>query len=249
VPVIVIVGYLVCFAMAAATFIVGWALSRTKFADDLAHITPALLTPLGVILGLLLVFLSSRVWTNVDRAGVAASQEATAVEELRRVADELPPAVADPIHKGVRVYLEWVQQEDWPSMMSGNGSLKARLPGLADAMGALAAFDATVSGQRNMQEAALSAMGRVRDARRARILQSRSFIGAGQWLVVLVLYIHMLLLISAIHVKRSATMASALGIFSSGFAICFVLLLMYDRPFRAGGLTVSPVNIETSVPE
>ena len=105
-PVIVVIGYLLCFAIAATTFIAGWLLSRTKFADDLSFITPSLLTPLGVILGLLLVFLSSRVWTNVDRASVAAAQKATAVQELRRVADELPPAVGDSIRDGVRVYLQ-----------------------------------------------------------------------------------------------------------------------------------------------
>src|ERR1700704_3217161 len=111
VPVIVVIGYMFCFSMAAATFIVGRLLSRTRFADDLSFITPSLLTPLGVILGLLLVFLSSRVWTNVDRASAAAVQEATAVQELRRAADDLPPAVADPIRDGARAYLEWVSQD------------------------------------------------------------------------------------------------------------------------------------------
>jgi hypothetical protein len=249
VPVIVVIGYMLCFSMAAAIFIVGWLLSRTKLADDLSFITPALLTPLGVILGLLLVFLSSRVWTNVDRASIAASQEATAVQELRRVADELPPAVADPIRDGVGVYLKWVQQDDWPSMTSGNGSLGIKLPGIAEAMKALADYDATVSGQRSVQEAALAAIGKVRDARRARILQSRSFIGTGQWLVVLVLYFHILLLICSIHIKRRITMAVALWMFSSAFAICFVLLLMYDRPFRSGGLTLGPIGIELPVVE
>jgi hypothetical protein len=208
-----------------------------------------LLTPLGVILGLLLVFLSSRVWTNVDRANMAASQEATEIQELRRLADELPPAVADPIRDGVSAYFKWVQQDDWPGMMSGNGSIGDKLPGLAEAMKALANYNATVSGQRNVQEAALAAIGKVRDARRARILQSRSFIGPGQWLVVLVLQFHMLLLISTIHIKRRVSMAVALWMFSSAFAICFVLLLMYDRPFRSGGLTVGFVGIESPVVE
>jgi hypothetical protein len=134
VPVTVELGYMLCFSMAAAIFIVGWLLSRTKFGEDLSFITPTLLTPLGVILGLLLVFLSSRVWTNVDRASIAASQEATAVQELRRVADELPPAAADPIRDSVGVYLKWVQQDDWPRMMSGNGSLMVKLSGIAEAM-------------------------------------------------------------------------------------------------------------------
>jgi len=202
-----------------------------------------------VILGLLLVFLSSRVWTNVDRAGAAASQEAVAVQELRRVADELPEAVADSIRGGVRTYLDWVQQDDWRNMMSGHGSLRAKLPGLADAMEALAGYDATISGQQHVQEQALAAVGKVRDARRARILQSRSFIGPGQWLVVLVLYFHLLLLISTIHIKRPVSMAVALWMFSSAFAICFVLLLMYDRPFRSGGLTIDFVGVETSAVE
>ena len=244
VAVIVVVGYALCFSMAAATFIVGWLLSGTRFADDLSFITPSLLTPLGVILGLLLVFLSSRVWTNVDRASVAATQEATAVQELRRAADDLPPAVADQIRDGARAYLEWVRQEDWPSMMSGNGSLRSRLPGLADATKALADYNATISGQRSVQDNALAAVGKVRDARRARILQSRSFIGRGQWVVVLALYFHVLLSIAIIHVKRRVSMAVALWMFSSAFAICFVLLLVYDRPFRSGGLTVDPIDIE-----
>ena len=249
VPVIVVIGYMLCFSMAAAIFIVGWLLSLTKFADDLSFITPALLTPLGVILGLLLVFLSSRVWTNVDRANIAASQEAGAVQELRRVADELPPAVGVPIRDGVGTYLKWVQQDDWPSMMSGNGSVGVRLPGIAGAMKALAEYNATISGQLNVQEAALAAIGKLRDARHARILQSRSFIGVGQWLVVLVLYFHMLLLISTVHIKRRVPMAVGLWMFSSAFAICFVLLLMYDRPFRSGGLTVGPVGIEAPMVE
>jgi hypothetical protein len=92
-------------------------------------------------------------------------------------------------------------------------------------MKALVNYNATVAGQRNVQEAALAAIGKVRDARRARILQSRSFIGPGQWLVVLVLYFHMLLLISTVHIKRRVSMAATLCSFSAACAICFVLLM------------------------
>jgi hypothetical protein len=244
VAVIVIVGYAFCFSVAAVTFMVGTLLARTRFAEDLGSITPSLLTPLGVILGLLLVFLSSRVWTNVDRATAAVRQEATAVQELTRAADELPPTVADPIRNGARAYREWVRQEDWPGMMSGNASLRSRLPGLADATKALADYDATSSGQRDVQQVALAAIERVRDARRGRVLQSRAFIGQGQWLVVVALYIHVLLSIATIHTSRRVSMAIALSFFSSAFAVCFVLLLIYDRPFRSGGLTVAPVEIE-----
>ena len=60
------------------------------------------------------------------------------------------------------------------------------------------------------------------------------------------LYFHMLLLISTVaHQAPRLYQAVALWMFSSAFAICFVLLLMYDRPFHTGGLSVGPVGIET----
>src|ERR1700761_6953103 len=121
VAIIVLIGYVACFSIACATFVIARLLSRTRFADDLTFITPSLVTPLGVILGLLLVFLSSRVWTSVDRAGAAVAQEAAAVQELRRLVDDLPNVVADPAKQGVHVYLEWVERSDWPNMLAGRG--------------------------------------------------------------------------------------------------------------------------------
>jgi len=79
--------------------------------------------------------------------------------------------------------------------------------------------------------------------------ESRSFIGPAQRLVVLVPYLHVLLLISTIHIKRCVSMAVALWMFSSAFAICFVRLMMYRRPFRSGGSTVGFVGIEMPVVE
>jgi hypothetical protein len=39
---------------------------------------------------------------------------------------------------------------------------------------------------------------------------------------------------------RPAAMAVTLVIFSTGVAICLLLLLAYDRPFAAGGVTLTP---------
>ena len=63
------------------------------------------------------------------------------------------------------------------------------------------------------------------------------------------LFVLMLLQIAAIHIRRPGSMAFALGIFSSAFAICMVLLMINDRPFSSGGLTVEPVGLEDLVPK
>jgi hypothetical protein len=43
-----------------------------------------------------------------------------------------------------------------------------------------------------------------------------------------------------IHIGRPTAMAVTLVIFSTGVAVCLLLLMVYDRPFAAGGVTISP---------
>jgi hypothetical protein len=43
-------------------------------------------------------------------------------------------------------------------------------------------------------------------------------------------------------------MAISIFIFSTAIATCLVLLLVYDRPFGAGGFTVTPVVLRAVMP-
>ena len=67
-PVITLLAFGVCYFLMAAIFSLAALLSRRAVAQNFKAITPVTLTPLGVVLGLLVVFLASRVWTNLDRA-------------------------------------------------------------------------------------------------------------------------------------------------------------------------------------
>jgi hypothetical protein len=101
-PVVAILGGGFVFALAALVFALATAVSSTRLGEHLQFVSPPLVTPLGVILGLLLAFLAARVWTNVDRGNAFVEQEASAIRELVRVADDLPPALGAEIRKGVR---------------------------------------------------------------------------------------------------------------------------------------------------
>src|SRR5215213_3205800 len=79
-----------CYALTAAIAAAAIMLARRPVASQLKACSPVTLTPLAVILGLLLAFLSSRVWTNVDRAGEQVGREAGALREVLVLADALP---------------------------------------------------------------------------------------------------------------------------------------------------------------
>jgi len=49
-----------------------------------------------------------------------------------------------------------------------------------------------------------------------------------------------LITIALVHIGKPAASALALFIFSTAMAACLVLLLAYDRPFAAGGISLTP---------
>lgn len=85
---VIVFGF--CYAMAVAIYIGAAAISNRRLAADLKATTPVMLTPLSVIVGLLIAFLASRVWANLDHANAYIAQEARAIRDSLMMADALP---------------------------------------------------------------------------------------------------------------------------------------------------------------
>ncbi len=99
-----------------------------------------MMTPLGIIIGLLIAFLASRVWLNLDHANSYVAQEASAILQSILLADALPEDTRDAVHTAMKTYLQFIEAEDWPAMAEGRASLQQLPPGLTDAMKVLLAF-------------------------------------------------------------------------------------------------------------
>ena len=205
--------------------------------------TPAMLTPLAVIGGLLIAFLATRVWNNLDRATVYVAQEATSIREAMAVVEALPSYAAVAIRHSMREYLTFVDEEDWPAMEMNRASLKHKPKAMTDAIRAAFDVNPTTHSQQIAQQHVIIALERAMEARRSRILLSRGVIAPIQWLVVIVLDVLMLIVVAMVHIDRPRTIAINLGILSTAVAACLVLLLVHDRPFTSGGFTLQPVAL------
>ncbi len=115
-------------------------LSRRPVAKELKATSPVTLTPLAVILALLLAFLSSRVWTNVDRAGGYVGQEASALRQAVLLAEALPTDVRSKLRESIKRHLNFIETQDWPAMGKGEANLQLIPAGLTDAMAAILSF-------------------------------------------------------------------------------------------------------------
>lgn len=229
-----------CYALAAAVFAAAAGFARRPaVAAALKATTPVMLTPLAVIAGLLIAFLASRVWANLDRANALVAQEAGALREALVLADALPDDTGTTLRDAMGSYLRFVVAEDFPAMAKGRAELREP-PALLEAMGALLAFSPSEPRTQLVRDRASAAVERVAEARRGRVLLSRSIIAPIQWAVVVLLDVLLLAVIAMVHVDRLATAAVSQFILSTAVASCLMLLMANDRPFGAGGLTVQP---------
>jgi hypothetical protein len=224
----------------AVILLVSAAIAPRPVAADLKATTPVMLTPLSVIAALLIAFLANRVWTNLDRANGYVAQEASAIHEMLSLADGLPGDMRRSMRTSIRVYLRFVDSDDWPAMAAGHANLQQSPPGLSEAVATAMAINAATRTQEIAQERVMAALQRVLEGRQNRILLSQGVISPIQWFVIILLDVFLLVTIAMVHLDRRITAAVNAFILSTAMAACLVLLMVHDRPFAAGGFTLQP---------
>jgi hypothetical protein len=237
---IVVIAFCLWYAVAAVIFGAAAAVSRRPVAQQLKMISPVTLTPLAVVLGLLIAFLATRVWENVGHANEYIGQEASALSKALLFAKALPPQVQAKVRAGVTQHVDFVLAQDWPAMAIGRANQRTEPVGLTAAITALLSFAPTQADTELARRRAVTAVEQAFDARRDRIRLSQAEIASIQWCVIFILAILILATTAMIHIGNPAAMATTLFIFSTAVAACVVLLLQNDRPFAAGGITLTP---------
>jgi hypothetical protein len=241
--VIVLTVFAFCYLLAAVILIGLAVLSRSPIAGALNVTTPAMLTPMAVILGLVIAFLATRVWGNLDHAQAYVVEEASGIRQATLISSVLPSDTRDALRKEIENYLRFVDQEDWPAMLHGEEGLHQTPQGLPEALTILLSFVPQQPGQQVAQSHAVAAIEQVLQARRKRILLSEAVISLPQWMVIFVLDALVLFTIGTVHGGKSATAAVNMAIFSTAVASCVVLLMINDRPFNSGGIVVQPTAL------
>jgi hypothetical protein len=241
--VIALIVFAFCYLLAALIFVGLALLARTPIAGALHVTTPAMLTPLGVILGLVIAFLAARVWANVDHAHGYVSEEASGLRQAILMSAVLPSDTRDALRKEIQNYLRFVDQVDWPAMLRGQEEIRLTPSGLPDALTTLLSFVPEQPGQQLAQSRTVAAIEQVLQARRNRILLSQAAISPSQWIVIIVLDALLVVTIGTVHGGRHIAAAVNMAIFSTAVASCIVLLMINDRPFSSGGIVIRPTAL------
>jgi Protein of unknown function (DUF4239) len=215
------------------------ALATGGRARAFKAVSPATLTPLAVVFGLLVGFLAAQVWSDAQRATAAVTREASALRTVVLLAPSFPGEPEVRLRALVRRHIQDAVSQEWPALAQHQATLAMIPAAVTEALQLTLSVLPQSPAQTLAQRELVSALQSALDARRERIIISRSVINWVKWAVVILLAVLILLAIAIVHSDNRAAAAIAMALFSIGVAACVVLIASHNRPFT-GGISVGP---------
>jgi Protein of unknown function (DUF4239)/Protein of unknown function (DUF3365) len=243
---------LVIFAL---TYLASWgifAIVMSLVAGERARsfkgVSPGMLPPLGIIFGLFVAFIAAQVWNDIDRANAAVNREADALSTVVFLAASFPGEPQARLRDLTRRHIQEAVTYEWPMMAKQSASLPVTPLLLAEELQLILAITPHSEGQVTAQREIVSALKNAIDARRQRIIVSRSSVNWVKWAALLLQAICTLVAIAMVHSDNRGAAVASMGIFATGVAVSILLIASHNRPF-SGELSVKPDLLAQIMPE
>ena len=235
-------GLAVLIYVLVAVFAVG------ERARSFKAVSPGMLSPLGIIFGLFVAFTAAQAWSDNDRAGAAVDREASALKSVLLLATTFPGEPETRLRALIHRHIVESATQDWPAMARRAADLRMTPQPLAEALQLTLALKPDSSGGVTAQRDMASAIQNALDARRQRILVSRSEVNAVKWTCLCLQAFVALLAIALVHSDNRLAAGLSIGLFATGVAASVLLIAAHDRPF-IGRLSVSPEPLLQVMPD
>jgi hypothetical protein len=243
-----IVIFAVTYGGTVAIYVAVKSLAVGERVKTFKGVSAGLLSPLGVIFGLLVAFLASQAWGDVERAHTAVNREASALRSVVLLAQSFPAESNSRLRALIREHVRQMQTQEWPALARREVTLAMIPESLAQALQVTVALPAEGTGQVAAQREIIAALEGALDARRQRILVSQSHVNWVKWTTLLLQALCMLISVALIHCDNPPSARIALGLFSTAIAVSILLIAAHDRPFT-GQNAVSPAPLLQVLPE
>jgi Protein of unknown function (DUF4239) len=234
-----LVIFAIVYLAAGAIFAITMLLAKGERAHVFKRVSPGLLSPLGTVFGLLVVFSIFQVWGDFDRARMAVDREASAVRTVVLLATSFPGEPETQIRNLVRRHIDEAVGAEWPAMAKRAASLKVAAPALSDLLHVALSLTPQSQGQIVAQRQIVTELENAMDARRERINLSRSSVNWVKWSCMFAQAVCALVAIAMVQSDNRAAAAIAMAIFATGVAVSGLLIASHDRPF-SGEMRVQP---------
>jgi len=236
------------YVTAACIHAVVLLLAPNGWARSFQAVSPGLLSPLGTIFGLFVAFVSVQVWSDSQAASSAVMREASALRAALILAASFPKEPEANLRALVHEHITEAATREWPMMARQTATLSLTPQPLAEAVRAALALSPNTAGQQIAQREIVSALEGALEARRQRILISKSHVSFIKWACLFLQASCVFAVIAIVHSGNRAAARVTLAIVATGVAAAVLLILAHDEPFT-GEIAVGPQPLLQVMPE
>ena len=140
---------------------------------------------MGTTYAVLIAFMLSGVWSEMQAASLNAEQEANSLVNIYRFAEELPQESRIAIQKLTHQYAEAMLTEEWPAMAEDRSDPTGHTL-TQELWRAMASVQPQTATEQRVMDHSLSELTNMTEHRRIRMLQSRQSLPAILWAVLIV---------------------------------------------------------------
>lgn len=180
-----IVIIIICIASALA-FLFGmqrlWTPSTRRLHND--AIGPNV-SVIGTTYAVLIAFMLSGVWNEMQAASLNAEQEANNLVNIFRFAEQLPPESRTQIQNLTHNYAQMMVTKEWDAMAAENSSPEGHII-TRDLWRTMTGMQPQTANEQRIMDHSLSELSTMTEHRRIRLLQSREGLPALLWAVLIV---------------------------------------------------------------
>ena len=235
-----VVVFAMTYLVAGGIVIIITALAKGERARIFKQVSAGLLPPLGILFGLMVVFCIGEVLSNLQHANLEVDREASAIRMVVLLAaGGFPGEPETHIRALVRRHVDEAVSVEWPAMAKQSASLRVPAPALTEALQFASSLTLKGEGQVTVQREIIAGLENAMDARRQRIILSRSSVNWLKWACLFVQAGCMMVAIAFVHCDNRATATIATLIFATGAAVSVLLIASHDRPF-SGEISIKP---------
>ncbi len=243
-----VVVFGVTYLIAVVIYAVVMGLATGERARAFKAVSPGMLPPLGILFGLFVAFTAVQVWNDNDRAKEAVDREASALRAVVILAASFPGEPQARLRALIRRYIDEAATQEWPMMAHQTATLSIIPHHLFEALQSTLALTPSSPGQQTAEREMVTQLEAALDARRQRIIISRSQVHLVKWACLFVQAVCVLFAIGLVHSDNRLAATITIGIFATGVAACVLLIASYDRPF-IGQLAIGPAPLLQVMPE
>jgi hypothetical protein len=235
---LILIAFIGTGVLAVATFFCAMAIA-TRRGTMRVQLSPGVLSPVGIVFGLVVGFLVVGLWNNVGQARQEVNDEASALRSVVLLAHAFPGPAEIEMDSLIRQHINNAVHREWPLMARQNATLTVVPAALGSALDLAVTLKPSSFGQQIAQRQIVSSLETALDARRQRIILSQSTVNWIKWLAVLTLGLLTLFVSALVHAENRRNAAFSVASFAVAIAVVVVVIASSDRPFT-GPFRVSP---------